>query len=225
MLSNRNGARSFLLIALVSCLLLDTSCSGHQSRKTTVRRTIAALRNIAESEAGVNFRHAIEVLERDGLAAPPVMLSAAMGDLAIEGHGWLYGFMWVDISGEVRGFYFRLEGKPDIDVFPTIYNEPQVEGTAWIWQAGPVVTSPEELAKLEGEAKARAIVLERWFLESRHAQVGLILADGRKSERIPVLFRRKGPEGWFDLTPSTETRGTLGSGEAGLQGPTGKEFK
>ncbi|MGQ9915491.1 MAG: hypothetical protein ACUVQQ_14210, partial [Thermogutta sp.] len=142
-----------------------------------------------------NFGHAIEVLERDGLAAHPVMLAPVIGDYSIEGYGWIYAFMWVDIPGEVRGFYFRQESKPDIDVFPTIYNDPQVEETAWIYQAGPVVTSPEELGKLEGEAKARAIVLERWVLESRRAQVGLILADGRKSEPIPVLFRKKGPQG------------------------------
>lgn len=58
------------------------------------------------------------------------MLGAFSGDARVTGHGWIYGFMWVDVRGEVRGFYFRCEGMPDVDVYPLILTVPQEEGTA-----------------------------------------------------------------------------------------------
>lgn len=230
MRSNSAGTYSFLAISLFSYLLfgvLGAGCARQETGRVIVQRTIRALQATAESLGypGPNFRHAIEVLESDGFAAPPTMLGAVVGDATSEGYGWIYDFMWVDIRNEVRGFYFRVEGEQDIEVFPTILNEPQVEGTAWMVQAGPIVTSAREIAKLRGEAKARAILVDPRILEVVNLHAGLVLADGRKSEPIEVLMRRKGPQGWFDLSRRSETEETPRSAQTMPKGASHSQGK
>ena len=72
------------------------------------------------------YRKAIPLLEKDGASALPIMLSAIIssGVLRCERkNNWAlrYGFSWLELNDDVRGFYLQSEGKPDLEVYPGFY--------------------------------------------------------------------------------------------------------
>ena len=215
MRSNSIRTSRLLVAGVLVALSLIGGCARHDASGAIVARTRRALQGIADSGGCLApaFRQAIQVLEESGPTARAVMLGAAFGDATEVGHGWIYEFMWVDVRGEVRGFYVRADADSDVDVYPVILNEQQVEDTAWLVQAGPVITELEQRSNLDQKLRQRAIVLPRRLLLSKKLLVGLILSDGGKTEPVHAELRRRTPGGWVDALAGTDTLLPLGNGD------------
>ena len=84
----------------------------------------------------------------------------------------------------MRGFYLRSDGETDIDLYPVLSKEPQVEGTAWMISGGSVLASTEEISKVPTEFKGSSIIVEPRVLARKKVFLGLILADGHKT--VPI---------------------------------------
>jgi hypothetical protein len=175
-------------------------CTGHDRSSAIIQRTIDELRANAESWDTYNteearsylapaFRRAIPLLEKDGTDALPLMLTAAFRRRHFDRPEnnvteWSYVFCWLDMNDEVRGFYLRSKGQPDVDLHPALFKEPQVEGTAWMMDGGPIAVNEDERSRVPTPLRGRSIVLDARVLEREDLLVGLILADGRKTAPV-----------------------------------------
>jgi hypothetical protein len=138
------------------------------------------------------FRGVIPLLEKDGTDALPILLTATFGhglDVPTNVTGWSYLFCWLEVDDDVRGFYLRSEGEPDIDMYPALSKEPQVPDTAWIIGGGPVLLNEKERSRVPAELKRSVIVLDARVLARKRVLVGLILADGHKGAPIEAYIR------------------------------------
>lgn len=198
-----------IAIAVVVCLsaLWIDGCGTHDVHNTTIQGTISELRANAKSWEADNsdearsylapaFLSAIPRLEKDGASVLPIMLAATFRqgyyDVNAKITGLFYTFTWLALDDEVKGFYLRREGKPDLEVYPAFSKEPQVPGTAWMVTSGPVVTSEKERAKVV--YKEMAIIVDAEILARKKVLVGLVLANGQKTSAVPAYFR-PGPPG------------------------------
>ncbi len=206
--SRRIPVRVFLLL----CVLSMGGCWKHDSRSATIERTVSELRATAESWdsyhaehldsneydgcAGLYlapaYRRASRLLEKDGADALPIPLIATFAhgfDVSANVTGWAYMFEWLDLDDEVRGFYLRSEGEPDVDLYPALSKEPQVPNTAQAIAGGPVLLSEKERSKVPAQWKGSEIVLDARVLARKKVLVGLILTDGRKTAPIEAYIR------------------------------------
>jgi hypothetical protein len=146
------------------------------------------------------FRGAIPLLEKNGADALPILLTATFGhgfDVPTNIAGWSYVFCWLETGGQVRGFYLRSEGEPDVDLYPALFRGPQVTGTAWFMDGGPVLLSEKERSRVPAQLKGSVIVVDARVLARKKVLVGLILADGRKAPPIEAYIR-EGDKRWFN---------------------------
>ena len=135
-----------------------------------------------------HFAGAIPILEKDGADALPMMLTAKFGqgyyDASANIKGLCYVFNWLELKDEVRGFYLRSEGEPDIDLYPAFCREPQVPDTAWMSTEGRVLHNEKERSMVPASYKGTDIIVSARVLERKEVLVGLILTDSRKT--VPV---------------------------------------
>lgn len=184
-------------------------CGARDARKTTIQRTIIALRAQADSWEAYNsdearsylapaYRRTVALLENGGASVLPRMLSASLAqgyyDVSAGTTGLCYGFSWLALDDDVRGFYLRSEGKPDVEVYPAFSKEPQISNTAWMMTSGAVLANEEEREKVNMSYRGMAIVVDAGILAEKKVLVGLILANGQKTEPVPAYFRA-GPPG------------------------------
>lgn len=133
------------------------------------------------------YRNAIAALEKDGDRSLPMMVAACFGhgfDMPAYATGWYYCVDWLAIDNDVRGFYVRSEGKPDVNIYPALPNAPQVPGTAWRFAAGPVIHNENDRVRVRDNLRPATMLLDASVLERKKILVGLILANGGKTRPV-----------------------------------------
>ena len=204
-------------VIVLLCVPWIDGCGSPDEDKATFQRTISKMREMADgleatgieeyrSYTAPAYRRAIPLLEKGDASELPIMLSATFfqGYYSVnpEITGPSYGFSWLALNDDVRGFYLRSDGKPDLEIYPAFSKEP-FPGTAWMVAGGAVVANEEEKKKLTDAAineydefpvTDRAIIVDDEFLTQKKVLVGLILANGQKTPPVPAYFR-PGPAG------------------------------
>ena len=193
------------MVIVLLCVPWIVGCGTHDDHKATIQRTISELREKADfweamdsdearSYLAPAYRRAVPLLEEDGASALPMLLSATFFqgyyDASTKKTGPCYGFSWLELNDEVRGFYLRSEGKPDLEVCPAFSKEPAVPGTACMVTGGAVVANEKEKENMI----ETTIIVDAEFLAQKKVLVGLILANGQKTAPVPAYFR-PGPPG------------------------------
>ena len=193
--SNRGIPR--IAVILVGILPLISSCR-RDPNDAKLARTLIALRDLTTNCGSMQehevqaYRSAIPPLEKNGAGALPMMLTATIAhglDVPQNVTGWNYGFEWLDLGGSVKGFYFRSEGRPDVDTYPALNKKPQVRDTAWMVQSAPILLSEKQRSLVRESDAEFVVLLDAGLLAQKTLQAGLILADGRKSVPVDVFIK------------------------------------